>query len=277
MSHSLQTQKAALFRALHEDFFVMPTVWDPLSALAAQEAGFKAVASSSAALGQALGIRTNERIPFDQAQAQLARIAASISIPVSIDMEDGYPEVEGGVPEAIRQIIQAGVVAANIEDSWDGHARPLAAISDHARRIEKARKAADASLSGFFINARTDLFLQEPGVEPEVSVLAAITRARAYVEAGADGIYVTAKDLDDQSIAALVAAIPAPLTLVLPETRSFENWPALGVKRGSLGTVVIRTAWSAIQKELLSIQTHGRISALPPSDIDGAILRNRAA
>lgn len=277
MSHLQLAEKAARFRALHHDYFVIPTIWDPLSALAAQEAGFGAVATSSAAFGQGLGIRASERVPFDLVESHIARIAAAVRIPVSIDMEDGYPEIPGGVAVAIARIIGAGVIAANIEDSWHGHARPLASAEDHARRIETARRAADTVLPGFFVNARTDLFLQQPGVEAEVSVAEAIRRARLYVEAGADGIYVTAKGLPDESIAELTAGIPAPVTLVVPERQDIAHWGRLGVKRGSLGTIVIRNAWDAIQTQLRSIRDIGRVPDLPAIDIDAAISASRAS
>lgn len=271
-----QAGRASRFRSLHDDYFVLPTIWDPLSALAAQQAGFAAVATSSAAFGQGLGIRASERVPFDLVESHIRRIAAAVSIPVSIDMEDGYPEVPGGVAVSIARIIGAGVVAANIEDSWHGHARPLASADDHARRIETARRAADAVLPGFFVNARTDLFLQQPGVEPDVSVREAVRRARLYVEAGADGIYVTARDLDDDSIAELTGSIPVPVTLVVPERKDIAHWRQLGVRRGSLGTIVIRNAWDAIQTQLRAIRDDGRVPDLPRIDIDAAILAGRA-
>ena len=274
---SQQAGKADRFQRLHDDYFVIPTIWDPLSALAAQETGFGAVATSSAALGQGLGIRASERVPFDLVETQIARIAAVVNVPVSIDMEDGYPEIPGGVAVAIARIIGAGVVAANIEDSWHGHARPLASAEDHARRIETARRTADAVLPGFFVNARTDLFLQNPGVEPEVSATEAIRRARLYVEAGANGVYITARDLSDDLIAELTAAIPAPITLIVPEGRDIAHWRGLGVKRGSLGTIVIRNAWDAIQVQLRAIRDSERVPDLKPIDIDAAILAGRAA
>ena len=269
------TDKAAAFHALHRDYHVMPTIWDSLSALAAQAAGFKAVATSSAAFGQALGIRASERVPFDVVEARLTAITATTPLPVSIDMEDGYPEVDGGIDASIRRIIAAGVIAANIEDSWHGHARPLASADDHARRIAQARKAADAELPRFFINGRTDLFLQNDGVEPEVSVAEAVRRAKLYIDAGADGIYVTAKDLTDDVVAELASSIPAPLTVVLPDGRDFSRWGALGVKRGSLGTAVIRNAFHAITTQLSAIRDTGAIPALPRLDLDAEILRGR--
>ncbi|MGH2343283.1 isocitrate lyase/PEP mutase family protein [Segnochrobactraceae bacterium EtOH-i3] len=273
---TLPADPAARFHQLHRDFFVLPTVWDTLSGLAAVAAGYPAVATSSAALGFAKGILSSERVPFDVVEAQLRLIADSLPVPVSIDMEDGYPEVPGGVAESITRIIGAGVIAANIEDSWHGHARPLASADDHARRIATIRAAADRARPGFFVNARTDLFLQGPGVEPEVSVAEAIRRANLYVEAGADGIYVTGKALGDDQIAELAAGIRAPLTVGAPDGRPFGSWAGLGVKRASLGIHVIRNAFHAIRDQLRHIGTATEVPPLVDVDIDAAIRAGRA-
>lgn len=269
--------KARQLHRLHEAFFVMPTIWDAVSALAAVEAGHQAVATSSAALGQGLGIKASERVPFDLVEVQTRRIAQAVNVPVVIDMEDGYPEVEGGVEAALRRIIATGVVGANIEDAWHGHDKPLASAEDHARRIEAARRAADAELPGFFLNGRTDLFLQNPGVEPEVSIAEAIRRGRLYAEAGADGVYVTGRDLTDAAIAELAAGIPVPLTLVAADGQDLRNWPAIGVRRASLGTVLIRGAYDAIRSQLARIRHEARIAPVAPVGIDAAITAGRLA
>ena len=260
---------------LHRSFFVMPTVWDPLSALAAVAAGHEAVATSSAALGQGLGIPASERVPFDTLETQIARIARAVPVPLVIDLEDGYPELPGGVAEAIGRLVDAGAAGANIEDGWHGHGRPLASAEDHARRIAEARRAADAALPGFFLNGRTDLFMQHPGVEPEVSAAEAIRRGRLYAQAGADGVYVSGRGLSDADIAAIAAGVGVPLTLVAVDGQDLSNWPALGVRRASLGTLLIRHAFAAIRRQLDDIREAQRIAAPVAVDIDGAIAAGR--
>ncbi len=277
MPHSDLSGKADQLHRLHQSFFVMPTIWDALSALAAVAAGHQAVATSSAALGQGLGIKAIERVPFDLVETQTARIAAAINVPLVIDMEDGYPEVAGGVETTVRRIIGAGVVGANSEDSWHGHARPLASADDHARRIAAARRAADAELPGFFLNGRTDLFLQDAGVEREVSVREAVRRGRLYAEAGADGIYVTARSLTDDAITELVSSIPVPLTLVAGDGQDLRHWAELGVRRASLGTLLIRNAFDAIRRQLTLIRDDQRIAPPAPVSIDTAITVGRRA
>ena len=266
--------RAESFHELHKGFFVIPTIWDSLSAAAAEDVGFEAVATSSAALGYAHGVLSSERASFDRVALWLREIVDAVKIPVSIDMEDGYPEVQGGIGESIRQIIDAGVVAANIEDSPGSHAVPLVSAEDHAAAIEKARAAADRAGSRFFINARTDVFLLEDGLEHAKSTDEAIRRANLYLDAGADGIYVTGKDLSDDSVQALGAGIRGPLTLLAPSAgKSFAHWRGLGVNRVSLGTAVIRNAYAAIQRQLVSLRDEGIVPDFPPVDLDAVLRR----
>jgi 2-methylisocitrate lyase-like PEP mutase family enzyme len=264
------------FRDLHEGFFVIPTIWDSLSAIAAEDAGFEAIATSSAALGYANGILSSERAPFDLVTSRLRTIAEAVRIPVSVDLEDGYPEVTGDITDSIRRIIDTGVVAANIEDSPGSHAVPLVAAEDHARAIARARQAAEQAGAGFFINARTDVFLLDDGLPDSKSIAEAVRRANLYLEAGANGVYVAAKNLSDDQVAALGQGIRGPLTLLAaPEGRPFGHWRKLGVNRISLGTLVIRNAYAAIQTQLAELRDSGTVLPFPPVDIDAVLRRGR--
>lgn len=262
------------FQALHQGFFVLPTIWDTLSAAAAEDAGFTAIATSSAALGYANGILSSERIPFETVVARMGDIVRAVNIPVSIDMEDGYPEVTGDIGDSIRRIIDVGVVAANIEDSPGRHDVPLVSADDHLRAIERARKAAVRADAGFFINARTDVYLLDQALPHSRSLEEAIRRANLYIDAGADGVYVPAKGLRDDDVSLLASGIRGPLTLLAPsEGVAFQHWRELGVARVSLGTLVIRNAYTAIQAQLAEIRDHGVVRAFPPVDIDAVLKR----
>lgn len=265
------------FRDLHNGFFIIPTIWDSLSAVAAEDAGFEAVATSSAALGYANGILSSQRAPFDLVVSRLKAIAGAVRIPVSVDLEDGYPEETGDIADSIRRIIDAGVVAANIEDSPGSHSVPLVDADTHARAIGRARQAAEQAGADFFINARTDVFLLDAGQPHASSIDEAVQRANRYLDAGADGIYVPAKDASDDDIAALADGIRGPLTvLVPPQGRPFGHWKSLGVKRVSLGTLVIRNAYAAIQTQLAELRDGGIARPFPAVDIDAVLRRNQA-
>jgi 2-methylisocitrate lyase-like PEP mutase family enzyme len=181
--------KVETFRALHrrpspEDPLVLPGPWDAASARALADAGFPALATPSAGVAAALG-HADGQTPADEMFAAVARIARSVDVPVSADVEDGY-----GLPpkELVERLLEAGVVGCNLEDSDGGVLKDARA---HADWLAEVRSAAADQL---FVNARIDTFAV--GVtDPERT----IERAALYVAAGADCVY---------PIGAPVAALP---------------------------------------------------------------------
>src|SRR3989442_883712 len=109
MNAPTQSQKAQHFRALHAGprMLVLPNAWDVISARLIEEAGFPAIATSSAGVAWALGFPDGERISRGEMLAVVRRIAASVRIPVSADVEAGY----GATPEAAA-VTARGVIAA---------------------------------------------------------------------------------------------------------------------------------------------------------------------
>lgn len=171
--------KAGFFRALHqrpspEQPLVLAGAWDALSAQIFADAGFPAIATPSAGIAAALGYADGET-PADEMFNSVARIARSVGVPVSADVEDGY-----GLPpkELVERLIDAGVVGCNLEDSRHGVLKDPHA---HADWLAEVREAAGGEL---FVNARVDTYVR--GVrDPEL----AIERAALYVAAGADCVY----------------------------------------------------------------------------------------
>src|SRR5438445_566108 len=98
MNSATQSQKAQQFRALHEGpgMLVLPNAWDVIGARLIEEAGFPAIATSSAGVAWALGWPDGERISRGEMLAVVRRIALSVRIPVTADVEAGY----GRTPEA---------------------------------------------------------------------------------------------------------------------------------------------------------------------------------
>ena len=108
----------------------------------------------------------------------------------------------------------AGAVGCNIEDSHPGTGK-LRAAADQARRIAQARKAADAAGIAYFINARTDVFFQKPPEKHDAAMAAdALERARAYADAGADGLFVPGL-IDAKLMAQIAAASPLPVNIMV--------------------------------------------------------------
>src|SRR5262245_42287737 len=210
------THKAEQFRTLHIPGkpLVLFNAWDSGSAKAVAAAGAKAIATSSWSVANAHGFADGERMPLDLAIDNLRRIAAAIDLPVTIDLESGYGDAPERVGETMGLAIDAGAVGCNLEDSFPVNGE-LREIADQCDRIRRARRTADATKVRFFINARTDVFFQrEAEQHDDGMVVRAVERARAYAEAGADGLFAPGlSDID--LIARLADASPLPLNIMV--------------------------------------------------------------
>lgn len=240
------------FLALHHgDGFVLPNAWDPGSARLLEQVGFPALATTSAGIAFALG-RPDASLDRDTMLDSVARIIASVTVPVTADLEAGYGAAPADVARTITLAAELGAVGANLEDQVGGE---LFEIDEAAARIEAARAAAPAGT--FVINARTDTYFGTGAADPFAETVARATR---YVEAGADCIFVPGVD-DADTIRRLAAEIPAPLNIVAGLTATRLDAPtlfSLGVTRVSLGGSLARAAFSLVERagrELLDTGT----------------------
>src|ERR1700728_3868808 len=156
-----QMQKAKRFRKLHVlgEPLVLFNIWDPGSAKAVAETGALALATSSWAVSEASGYSDGEHTPLAFAMDNLRRITEATDLPVTVDLESGYGDTSEKVGETIALAINAGAIGCNLEDSFPENGS-LREIAHQVERLRQARKAADRTDVSFFINARTDVFLQ---------------------------------------------------------------------------------------------------------------------
>lgn len=232
-----QQSKSEEFRKLHiaGNPLVIYNIWDPGSAKAAIAAGVKAIATSSWAVAEANGFSDGEQTPIGLAIENLRRIVSSTDLPVTVDLESGYGATPGDVGETIGLAMDAGAIGCNLEDSFpsDGTLRES---GDQTARIASARHAADKLGLAFFINARTDVFINTPSSEHNIAMLAeALKRAEAYKRAGADGLFVPGL-IDLALISKLTEASPLPINILVGgSTPSISSLAEIGVARVSYG------------------------------------------
>ena len=260
--------KAELFAKLHlgPDILMLPNAWDVGSAVIMAQAGFPAIATTSAGVAVACGYADGENIGRDQMLEAVARIADKVSVPVTADLETGYGPHPADVNDTIRQAISIGLVGANIEDSGLDASTPLQEIEGAADRIRAARAAADAADIPFVINARADCYLKRPKLDPSDNFAETVRRAEAYLEAGAGCIFVPGV-ADAETIAGLVREIDAPINLLgafsgtaalpLPELQR------LGVRRVSLGGSLSLAVLAMVRRVCEEILTEGTFSYAP--------------
>ena len=258
-----QIQLATRFQALHNPAapLALANVWDVASARVVAAAGASAIATTSAGVSWGLGSADGNRVDRDLLLAQLARIVAAVDLPVTADIESGFGDTPGKVATTVARVLETGAVGVNIEDAHPAPAspdQPLRPIAEQATRLAAARSAANHARIPLYINARVDVFLRRAGAESE-RLAETLDRARAYLDAGASGIFVLGVR-DPETIAALTAGIDAPVNVGgAPGALSVAELGKLGVARVSMGSAVAQAAYALVDlaaRELLEAGTY---------------------
>jgi 2-methylisocitrate lyase-like PEP mutase family enzyme len=244
-----QVQKAKSFRKLHvpSEPLILFNIWDPGSAKAVGEAGAKALATSSWAVSESNGYTDGEHTPLSFVMENLRRIVEATDLPVTVDLESGYGDTPKKVGETIGLALKAGAIGCNLEDSFPENGS-LRKTVQQVDRIRRARQRADEANVPFFINARTDVFIQVSQKEHNGALVAqALERAHAYAEAGADGFFVPGL-ADLALIANLTKASPLPVNIMVSEDAPLSALAKRGVARVSYGADPYIITMKALQE-----------------------------
>jgi len=243
------------FRDLHHGDrpLLLPNAWDFASGAALADAGFPAVATTSLGVAVAAGKQDARGSTVEETMI-LAYSLARLPVPVSVDIEGGFFDDPNEVAELVAELASYGIAGINLEDGRP--VGPLATVEHHAAVIAAVKRATP----DIFVNARTDTFWQFD----EGSIAGTLHRAKAYADAGADGIFVPGAATDGD-IAALVAGIELPLNvLYLPGRMDYERLAELGVSRISTGSLLFRAALNTAVTTALEI-TGGPVDRAVPS------------
>jgi 2-methylisocitrate lyase-like PEP mutase family enzyme len=230
----------AQFTALHDTDvpLLLPNCWDAASARLWEDAGATAVATSSAAVAWALGYADGGRLPREELLRSLRAILRVASVPVTVDIEDGYSDDPATVAALAREIVAAGAVGVNIEDGGGDPALLVAKL----RAIRAAEGAAP-----LFVNARTDVYLRGMA-EGDAAVAMTVERLSAYRDAGADGGFVPGL-ASAEDAARIVAGVPglAINVMAMPGLASLDALARAGVRRVSAGPAFFRNAYGTAE------------------------------
>ena len=243
-----QQDKAQRFAALHRKGtpLVLYNIWDAGSARAVAEAGAQAIATGSWSVAAAQGYDDGQALPLDALLHVAKQIVRTVDLPVSVDFEGGYAVAPEELAENIRRLIGTGVVGLNFEDQVVGGSG-LHEVDQQVQRIAAIRQAAEAEGVALFINARTDLFLQSAAEDYAGHADAAVTRARAYAEAGASGFFVPGL-ADAGLIAQVCEAVDLPVNVMKsPNAPDRAALAACGVARISHGPFPYREAMARLE------------------------------
>ncbi len=273
-----QIEKALEFRSQHRGPGVLrlPNAWDVASARVLEEVGFSAIATTSAGIAFSLGYPDGQRIPREEMMARIARIARAVKVPVTADVEWGYGSTAEEIARTTREVIEAGAVGMNLEDTSGRAEQPLLPLDPVLEKIRAVRETAASMQVPVVLNARTDVYLLE-GDKSEADYAEAWRRLIAFRDAGADCVFAPGLK-DAATIGRLVKDVACPLNiLAVPGTPSIDELEKLGVARVSVGSGFMRATLGALRDMAEELKNSGTYSALakgiPYTDVNEILAR----
>ena len=271
--------KAEELRRLHHGIkmLVLPNAWDVTSARIVEEMGFPAIATSSAAVANSLGYPDGQRISRHEMLGVVERIASAVRVPVTADMEAGYAANAKEMEETARELLDAGAVGMNLEDSADDES-VLLELDRYLEKLHAIQAVSKSAGVSIVINARTDAYWWK-GAQPGTRLAETVRRANAFREAGADCVFVPGL-YDPSDIGHLRQESPGPINiLATPKTPSIPDLQKLGVARVSFGSGGYRVAIGAFRKvvqEAVDSGTYTFMSEIAfPTPLSNLHQRNR--
>ncbi|MDR6514087.1 isocitrate lyase/PEP mutase family protein [Chryseobacterium camelliae] len=235
------------FKQLHygEEPLLLGNVWNVESAKVYEKLGYKALATSSSAVALSLGYEDGEEMTFEEYFYIIKRIRASVSIPLSVDLESGYGSENDIVVSNIMKLIEAGVSGINIEDTKviDGTRR----LTDRNVLYEKLNDIfirLGEDRDRVFINIRTDPFL----LNIENALEETLARISLFEELKADGIFVPGIT-SENDIRMVTASTSLPVNVMsMADLPDFDQLKELGVKRITSGAFMYKHIYREMEK-----------------------------
>jgi 2-methylisocitrate lyase-like PEP mutase family enzyme len=264
-----QHDKAESFQRLHkrEGAFVIPNPWDAGTAVILASLGFEALATTSAGLSFALGLRDGGGLTRDAAVANVRAIAEATPLPVSADLENGYADDPAEAAQTLVLAAEAGAVGGSIEDASGDPDKPIYDFNLAVERVAAAVEAVRRLPFPFTLTARAENFLQGRSDLDDT-----LRRLEAFEKAGADVLYAPALPGLD-AIRKVCKAIAKPVNVLAGarQTHSVAELAEAGAKRISVGSALNRAALGAFLKAARELKDTGTVDflrdAAPYADI----------
>jgi len=250
-----QEQKGEAFRALHEgEPFVIPNPWDAGSARAFEAIGFKALATTSGGHAFTLG-RMDGTVTLDEVADHVRLLSEASTLPISVDLENGYGAEPEAAARAIDRAAEAGAVGGSIED-WDPDEQRIYEVDQAAERVAAAAEAARALAFPFTLTGRAENHIRD---NPDLDDT--IARLQAYERAGADVLYAPGlRSTDD--IRAVADAVSKPLNVLALRRFTMDDIVDAGAQRVSVGGALTFVGMAAVAAAAETIRDTGDFSVL---------------
>ncbi|RIX30427.1 methylisocitrate lyase [Amnibacterium setariae] len=242
----------------------MPGAFSPLSTRLIQEKGFEGVYLSGAVMANELGLPDIGLTTLTEVATRAAQVASATDLPVLVDADTGFGEPMN-VARTVQALEDAGVAGLHIEDQVNpkrcGHLDGKEVV-DERTALQRIRAAVQGRRDpGLVIMARTDV----RGVE---GMAAAVDRAKALVDAGADAVFPEAM-ASLEEFAAMRAAVDVPILANMTEFGKSELFTVdqlrdVGVDLVIFPVSLLRIAMGAIERGLDELAASGSLQAEVP-------------
>jgi 2-methylisocitrate lyase-like PEP mutase family enzyme len=262
-----QAEKAEEFRAMHhgKKILILPNAWDVPSARVFEDAGFGAVATSSAGVMVSLGYPDGEIIGIDEYVSAIRRMSRVLGVPLSADVVGGFGSEPDAVAASVKKVVEAGAIGINIED-FVHETKKLLTLEEQLARLKAVKALRESMEVPFVVNARTDAFRFAQGDEKE-RLQEAIRRGVAFRDLGVDCLYPMGLT-DPASISTYVEALKFPVNVMvrkgLPPVPGLQR---LGVARVSFGPSASYATMGLLKRASQEVLSTGTYETL----VDGAI------
>jgi 2-methylisocitrate lyase-like PEP mutase family enzyme len=266
-----QQEKAKRFYDLHHSgkLLILPNIWDSLGALLLEDIGYPAVATASASVAFANGCDDGENITFKELLVILKRIVGNVNIPVTADIESGYADDEHQLKQNIQQLIEAGIVGINIEDT-NKKTGTLIPVEVQCEKLKIIKKISEETSVPLFINARTDVYLRSQGNN---KLDETIQRGLAYKDAGADCFYpITMNNVAE--INSTIQQLQMPVNIiVMPGIPALNELEKMSVARVSLGPGFLKYAVKSMKNLAEKLICYEGMNDIIENEITSAYLK----
>jgi 2-methylisocitrate lyase-like PEP mutase family enzyme len=253
-----QEQKAEAFRSLHEgDPFIIINPWDAGSARALEALGFKALATTSSGFAFTLG-RQDGKVTLDEICAHVRLLDGATSLPISVDLENGYGAAPEVAASAIVGVAEAGAVGGSIED-YDPETGIIYPFDQAVERIAAAVEAARRLSFPFMVTARAENY-----VRGNFDLDDTIARLQAFEQAGADVLYAPRLRSVDE-MRPICEAVTKPVNLLARPAISMQEMVDAGGRRISVGGQLTWVAAAAMANVAERMRDEGDFSGLAVS------------
>ena len=259
-SYTMQA-RAELFRALHqrEGIFIIPNAWDAGSARVLQSLGFEALATTSAGLAFSLGKPDGHAsITREETLLNVQGIIAATHLPVSADLENGYGDDPATCAQTVLLAAEAGLAGGSIEDATGKPDDPIYPFELAVERVKAAVKAARSLSIPFMFTARAEnLIYGRPDLKDT------IRRLEAFADAGADVLFAPGLKTYEEIATVVKALAPRPVNVLMGlagTNFTISKLEEIGVKRVSLGSSLIRSAYGGFFRAAEEIARKGSFS-----------------